>query len=153
MTGWFSDFAELTRESPDGEVPYGAGALRFAGSTFDPTSHYRGAEVFEFFDRHSLSVGFLREVSLHQVGLLAHTFRSLDLDPSVARLDESVAPEGRGGFLAIHAPEAARLQRALLLRGVRTDFRGEILRYGPAPYHSDVQLVDAMQALEEVVRG
>jgi hypothetical protein len=31
-------------------VRYGAGAAAFAGATYDPTSHYRGAAVLDFFD-------------------------------------------------------------------------------------------------------
>ena len=36
--------------------------------------------------------------------------------------------------------------------GVLTDFRGELLRFGPAPYLSDRQLDDAMGLLGEVAR-
>ncbi len=34
---------------------------------------------------------------------------------------------------------------------MRTDARGPMLRYGPAPYHSDAQLVAAMEALGGVI--
>ncbi len=152
VTGWFSEFDELTEEKTPGEVRYGKGAGRFAGSTFDGTSQYRGAAVMDFFDAEGLTPPFLREVSQHQVGLLAETFRSLDLDPAVIRLDD-VALSGRGGFLALEAPYAAKFQERLAALGVRTDSRGMALRFGPAPYHSDAQLVDAMSTLAEVVGG
>lgn len=147
VTGWFSEFAELTDDRVPGRVRYGTGSARFAGSTFDPTSHYRAAAVFEFFAAQGLSVDFLRRVSQHQVGLLADAFRAMDLDPSFARLDESVESGSRGGFLSVVTPEAARLQSELLEGGVRTDSRGTMLRFGPAPYHTDAQLVEAMEAL------
>src|SRR2546427_11361005 len=54
-----------------GPVTYGPGAARFAGATFDPTSHYRAARVFDFFEELELTPDLLRQVSLHQVGLLA----------------------------------------------------------------------------------
>lgn len=57
-----------------------------------------------------------------------------------------------GGFLALHSPAAFRLQRGLAARGVDTDVRGAWLRFGPAPYLSDGQLREAMQALEPVAR-
>jgi kynureninase len=168
VTGWFSEFGALAdARRPDArasrapraphaphtpEVRYGQGAARFAGSTFDPTSCYRGAAVFDFHAEQGLAAPFLREVSLHQVGLLADRFRALDLDPAVARLDD-VAPQGRGGFLAIRATDAAALGVALLERGVRTDWRGPWLRFGPAPYLSDAQLEAAMDALGEVARS
>lgn len=151
VTGWFSEYAELAEERTPGTLRYGDGAARFAGSTFDPTSAYRGAEVFEFFLDQGLTADFLREVSQHQIGLLADTFEALDLDPRQAGLD-SIALEDRAGFLSIRAPEAGALSAALLERGVRTDSRGSVLRFGPAPYHTDEQLVAAMRALGDVVR-
>lgn len=153
VTGWFSEFGELADERAPGEVRYGTGPARFAGSTYDPTSAYRGAAVLDFFDRHGLDPDFLREVSRHQVGILVDVFRDLDLDPNVVRLESDVDPELRGGFLALRARDAGRLFDALLGRGVRTDHRGAVLRFGPAPYLSDQQLVAAMSELGEVARG
>lgn len=152
ITGWFSEFTELAEEPGEHAVAYGKGGARFAGATYDPTSHYRAAAVFDFFDEHGLVPGFLREVSEHQVGLLADTFRTLDLRPAVVALDETVRMEDRGGFLALEAPRAGLLSAALRERGVYTDARGAWLRFGPAPYLTDAQLVGAMEALDEVAR-
>jgi kynureninase len=107
----------------------------------------------DFFQRRGLTPAFLREVSLHQVGLLLETFRSLDPDPGVVRVHSDVAPEARGGFLALRAADAEGLFAALLERGVRTDYRADVLRLGPAPYLCDDQLVQAVEALGEIVRG
>jgi kynureninase len=153
ITGWFAEFAELADARRPGEVLYGIGPARFAGSTYDPTSPYRAAEVMDFFEAQGLTPEFLRAVSLHQVGLLVATFEALDLDPGVVRLHTDVAPDQRGGFLALEAPDASGLFESLLERGVRTDYRDTVLRFGPAPYLSDGQIVDAMEALAEVVRG
>ncbi|MEJ2207301.1 MAG: aminotransferase class V-fold PLP-dependent enzyme, partial [Gemmatimonadota bacterium] len=150
-TGWFSEFGELGEERAPGEVRYGKGSARFAGSTYDPTSHYRGAAVLDFFDDQELTPELLREVSQHQVGLLVSTFEGLDLDPAVVRLDDGVDLRGRGGFLALTAPDAAGLSSALRQRGVHTDSRGHVLRFGPAPYLADAQVTAAMEALGEVV--
>ncbi len=152
VTGWFAEFAGLAERREPGEVPYAKGPARFAGSTFDPTSVYRGAAVMDFFAEQGLTPPFLREVSQHQVGLLARHFEQLDLDPAIARLADGVSLEQRGGFLAILAPNAAQLHEGLLERGVRTDYRGSVLRYGPAPYLDDAQLVSSMEALGEVAR-
>jgi kynureninase len=153
VTGWFAEFAELADRRVPGEVPYGLGPARFAGSTFDPTSQYRGAAVMDFFVEQSLTVDVLRATSQRQVGLLVETFTGLDLDPAVVRLADDVALESRGGFLALHAPDAGQLSTGLLERGVRTDSRGTVLRYGPAPYLTDAQIVQAMETLGDVVRG
>jgi len=152
ITGWFSEFGELAEAGTTGAVRYGTGAARFAGSTFDPTSHYRGARVFRFFEEEGLDVRLLRAVSRHQVDLLADSFLALDADPALVALDDDVRRDARGGFLALRSPRAGALCHALRDRGVRTDVRGEMLRFGPAPYLSDRQVVSAMDALGEVLR-
>ena len=63
-----------------------------------------------------------------------------------------MAPERRGGFVAIRAPRARELARRLRERGVLVDARGDVLRMGPAPYLRDDQLTDAVAALGEVIR-
>jgi kynureninase len=153
VTGWFAEFAELAERPEGGGVAYGAGPVRFAGSTYDPTSPYRAAAVMDFFRDQRLSPEFLREVSQHQVGLLVETFLALDLDPEVVTLDADVPLARRAGFLALRSPEAARLADGLLKRGVRTDFRGQVLRFGPAPYLSDDQLLASIHQLGALVRG
>lgn len=151
LTGWFSEFALLS-ERPTGEVPYGEGAARWSGATYDPTSHYRAARVFDFFEAEALTPALLREISQHQVGLLAAQFDAQDLDPAVVTRDREAPLGGLAGFLALRAPRAAELGAALRERGVWTDTRGELLRLGPAPYLSDDQLRDAMAILGDVAR-
>jgi kynureninase len=113
ITGWFSEFAELADAKTEGEVRYGKGLMRFAGSTFDPTSQYRGAAVLDFFAEQGLSPELLRSVSQHQVGLLVETFEGLDLDPAVVSVDAGVPLQSRAGFLAVRAPDAEALSVAL----------------------------------------
>lgn len=152
ITGWYSEFALLSSPPVSGPVPYGPGPARFAGATYDPTSHYRAAAVFDFFEEQGLTPRLLREVSQHQVGLLAQEFDRLDLDRTVISRDRRSVPlDATGGFLAFYAPRAREISEALRLRGVWTDYRGDTLRLGPAPYLSDAQLRDAVARLEEVV--
>ena len=152
VTGWFSEFARLS-DRPGRAVPYGEGPARWAGSTYDPTSHYRATRVFDFFENQGLTPELLREVSRHQVGLLARRFDELDLDPMVITRDRSVPLERIGGFLALRSPGAFEVSDRLSARGVHTDFRADLLRLGPAPYLSDRQLEAAIAALGEVVRS
>ncbi len=151
LTGWFCEFARLF-SGPEGGVQYGAGPARWAGATYEPTSHYRAARVFDFFEEQGLTPELHREVSQHQIGLLARRFDALDLDPREVTRDRSVPLGGIGGFLSLRSPHAGALYAKLHERGVLTDHRGEILRLGPAPYLSDRQLDAAMDALEEVIR-
>jgi kynureninase len=151
-TGWFSEFAHLTDRVKD-SVQYGKGPARWAGATYDPTSNYRAARVFEFFEREGLSPEVLRGISQHQVGLLAGEFDSLSLDPRLITRDRSVPVESIGAFLALESPRAGEIAAGIRKRGVLADFRGTVLRLGPAPYLSDPQLHAAMAAIGETVRA
>jgi selenocysteine lyase/cysteine desulfurase len=153
ITGWYSEFGALEGSAHTARVVYGEGGDRFAGATYDPTSHYRGAAVFAFFERHGLAPELLRELSQHQIGVLASSFDALDLDPAVVDRDRSAPLTETAGFLALRCPAATDFARALRERGVLTDARGDVLRFGPAPYLSDRQLRDAIGALGEVARG
>lgn len=149
VTGWFSEFSALEASGAGGPVVYGRGPDRFAGSTYDPTSHYRAAEVFDCFEEWGLTPELLREVSQHQVGLLAERFDALDADPEVITRDRSVALSEIGGFLALRSPRAAELSRRLRERGVLTDYRDDLLRLGPAPYLAEDQLIESVELLGE----
>lgn len=150
ITGWFSEFAELAEAKRPGDVRYGVGAARWAGSTYDPTSHYRARAVFRFFQERGMTPEALRETSVRQVARLADMIERLDLDPGVARV--AVAePEARAGFLAIETPHAGELVTSLRARGVWTDSRGRYLRLGPAPYVTDAQLDEAVGHLGELL--
>ncbi len=150
ITGWFAEF-DILAMPPDGSVAYGSGASRFAGSTYDPTSHYRAVSVFEFFRQQQLTPEALRRISQRQVGFLAHGFDDLDLDPALLRRPD-MPLDSLAGFLALESPQAGRLCKELRRRDVYTDHRGDLLRLGPAPYLSDRQLQDGLDALAEVVR-
>jgi kynureninase len=151
LTGWFAEFEaiEATRQE---RVLFGQGAAAFAGATYDPTSHYRAASVFEFHAQHELTPDALRQISQRQVGLLISALEHLDLQPSLAHV-EPMALEQRGGFVAIRTPQASDLAHRLRERGVFVDARGDVLRMGPAPYLRDDQLTDAVAALGEAIAG
>jgi len=141
FTGWFSEFTDLTK-APGGRVEYGPGPARFAGATYDFTSHYRGAAVFRFFEAWQLTPERLRALSQRQVELLA---TAAGFDPGV--------PQGAiGGFLAIPVSRAVEVQMALRKQNICTDYRGDTLRLGPAPYISDAQLTNAATELRNVLR-
>ncbi|HXE57551.1 MAG TPA: hypothetical protein VNK43_06085 [Gemmatimonadales bacterium] len=152
ITGWFAEFGALAERRGGERVAYAEGPMALAGATYDPTSHYRAAAVLDFFEELGLEPPFLRAVSRHQIGLLARRFDGLGLDPRVVARDTTVPLERIGGFLALESRRAGELCRALRARGVHTDYRGDILRLGPAPYLSDRQLEAAMDALGEAAR-
>ena len=152
VTGWFAEFGDV-HAPPRGGVAYGDGPERFAGSTYDPTSHYRAAAVLDFFDSQQMTPGWLRAVSRRQVGLLADAFDDLGADTAVIHRALCGPPEQRAGFLALRSPRAGELRAALRERGVRSDHRGDVLRLGPAPYLRDDQLIAAVEALGACLRA
>jgi kynureninase len=144
ITGWYAEFAALADPPRAGLVAYGRGADAFAGSTYDPTSHYRAARVMRFFAEHGLTPAVLHTSYRRQVAVLAGAFDALDLDPAVVSRDREATV---AGFLALRSPAAGELQRELAEAGVLTDSRGETLRFGPAPYLTDAQLEEAVSRL------
>lgn len=151
VTGWFSEFQMLSAPRAGTAVPYGPGPDRFAGATYDPTSHYRAAAVFEFFEQQGLTPALLRAVSQHQIGVLAAGFDALGIDPKILGRDRREVLTNVGGFLSLYSPAAGTVCRALRQRGVWADYRGETLRLGPAPYLSDQQLEESVERLKEAV--
>ncbi|MBX7196576.1 MAG: aminotransferase class V-fold PLP-dependent enzyme [Sandaracinaceae bacterium] len=143
-TGWFADFAHLAAPRDGRPVGYGRRPCdRFAGSTYDPTSHYRARAVARFFDAQGLDLATLRAISLRQTARLLAGLEGLDV---VTPRDER-----RGGFVALRVSDAGRVVSALEARGVMTDARGDVLRLGPAPYVTDDELERALAIVRDVL--
>lgn len=151
VTGWFAELDELDAGPGGGRVGYAPGALAYAGATYDPTSHYRGARVLRFFAEQGLTPDLLRASYQHQLAVLARAVDALDADPGMLHRDRDVPLEQLGGFLALRSPQARRLVEALAARGVAADSRGDVLRLGPAPYLCDAQLEAAVGALGDAL--
>ena len=143
-TGWFSDFGGLAAPRDGRPVQYGTRpAERFAGSTYDPTSHYRARRVARFFDEQGLDVNTLRRISLTQTRYLIERLEGFDV--RTPRDDAA-----RGGFVSIHLENAGEIGERLSERGILTDVRGSLLRLGPAPYTTFEELDTAVAALRSV---
>jgi selenocysteine lyase/cysteine desulfurase len=149
-TGWFADFGGLSGER-GGEVTYGPGGDRFAGATFDPTAFYRAEAALEHWDRFGLTPDRLRAISLRQTERIVQRFDAAGLGDRVVSSRDSAR---RGGFVAVHAENAASLVGRLRERGVLVDSRRALLRLGPAPYLTDAEIDrGAEAAIEEIQRA
>lgn len=145
-TGWFAQFARLEAAPTPGAIAYGAeGAARYAGSTYDPTSHYRARAVIEFFRDQGMSPAALRRLYQRQTARIIEGLPEADI---LTPRD----PEARGGFVSIRHPEAGALVAQLKGRGIFADARGDRLRLGPAPYVLDDEIDEAVEALRGWIR-
>jgi kynureninase len=151
ITGWFAEF-EAMEDTPRAGVAYPPGASAFIGASYDPTSHYRAAAVFDFHAGQGLTAQRLHDINRRQVARLHEAVGRLDLEAAGGQI-EAMPPERRGGFLAVRLPRAPQVAHSLRARGVFVDARGEVLRIGPAPYLRDDQLDDAVSALDDVLRA
>ncbi|GGY52449.1 kynureninase [Bacterioplanes sanyensis] len=147
VTGWYAEFATLN-QPPQGEVAYGTGRWAFEGSTYDPTSHYRAAKVWQFFDEQQLDVDTLRIINLGQLAYLRAQLADYHWPDSVTLPNEPL--ENLGGFLVIKTPHAAQWVEQLRAANIWSDSRGDNLRLGPAPYVSAQHLSQAVEALHRI---
>lgn len=147
ITGWYAEF-ELLDQAPN-KVSYGKGQSAFAGSTYDPTSHYRAAAVFEFFKQQGLTDTVLNDINKLQIATLWNGIAAMNLPEEVLALPKH-GIENNAGFLSLTTPKASDWVSALNDRGILTDSRGDQLRFGPAPYLSNNQLSQALNAIEDI---
>ena len=143
-TGWFADFAHLADRRVVGPVAYGAtGAEQFAGSTYDPTSHYRARAVIDFFRTQGLTSERVTANYRRQTARLLGALAEWNV---VTPGDDGA----RGGFVAVRVTNAAEVVAGLRDRGILVDARGDIVRLGPAPYTTDAELDAGAAAMAEL---
>ncbi len=136
VTGWFSDFEHLSAPRDGAKVTYGPTlAERFAGSTYDPTSHFRAQRVIRFFEAQGMTPERLHAGYTMQTARIA--------DALVAKGHEVLSPldaAWRGGFVAVRVENPDVVISKSREAGVHFDARGSIVRLGPAPYLTDTEI-------------
>ncbi|WP_138430548.1 aminotransferase class V-fold PLP-dependent enzyme [Fodinibius saliphilus] len=151
ITGWFASFSTLDEPRNDEPVHYDDGNQRFASGTYDPASQFRAAKVVEFFEKQGLTADLLRQQYQRQVGLLRTLFLEQDFDPEIITLYHNRPLKENGGFLALRSPYARTIRAKLMEQDVFTDARGDIIRFGAAPYITSEQINQAIGKLADVV--
>ena len=151
ITGWFSSFSKLDELKEEEKVSYTDPNQLFASGTFDSTSQFRAAKVVEFFENMGLTPQVLYKQYQAQIKLLRNVFLEHNFNSEVIRLAHQQPVENMGGFLALQSPFARTIRAKLMKKGVFTDARGDILRFGVAPYITTQQISKAMNELKNVV--
>ena len=152
ITGWFASFATMENSRNDDLTHYDDSDQRFATGTYDPISQFRAARVVDFFVEQGLTPSVLRQQYVTQLQLLLSLFKAEDLDPKIIKLMHNKSLEYNGGFLAFRSPVAGQLQSMLKSKGMFTDYRGEIIRLGVAPYITSDQIKQASSLLADCVK-
>ena len=153
ITGWFASFSTLEHPRKNEMITYDHSDQRFASATYDPSSQFRAAKVVDFFQKQNLTPTILRNQYKSQVGLLRNSFLELDLDPKVVKLTHEEPLDKTGGFMSLTSPKARELCADLHLRNIYTDSRNQFLRFGPAPYTTELQITDVMTELKKSVEN
>lgn len=152
ITGWFASFSSLDEpQNEEQNVTYDEGNQRFASGTYDPASQFRAAKVVGFFEDQGLTPKVLRNQYINQVGLLRDLFLEQDFDPKLIRLRHNRPLKENGGFLALQSQYARTIRSQLMSKDVFTDARGDILRFGPAPYTTTEQIEQAIERLAQII--
>ncbi|WP_428264198.1 aminotransferase class V-fold PLP-dependent enzyme [Haliangium sp.] len=151
QTGWFADFDGLSQPETSGPVGYGAGGMRFLGSTFDASGLYRGIAVMRWMDEQGLSPALLQTHAQARTQLVVDGHERHGLAERGLRLASPRQASARGGFVAFECDRAGAVRDRLRALGVHTDVRGRLLRLGPAPYIGSADIDRAMDLLARVI--
>ncbi len=138
-TGWFAEFGDL-HQRQQGHVGYAKDGQQFAGATIDFTALYRLHASLTLFKQENLSVNVIHDyVKKCQQAFLQHIN---SLDHPLLNMQNLLRPhQQHGHFLTFQLPDddVAHLAKVLDNNGIKTDFRGNRLRFGFAIYHNPEQ--------------
>lgn len=149
ITGWFAEFHNLHR-THDNALAYPSGGNAFAGSTYDPVSHYRAVSVLQFFKEQGLTAKTLAESYKRQIQMMIQQL----LEAGFPNEEFDFNPHAeRAGFLSFRTAFASLLCARLRAQGVLSDYRGEWLRFGPAPYLNDNQINQSISVLIQLLKN
>ncbi len=135
-TGWFAEFGTLSQAKTE-QVQYSQDGYQFAGATMDFTALYRLEAVLDLYQQQGITIdavhqhvqrlqqAFLTELAQQQHPLLHHH----------ALLAEDLSHHGHFlTFRLASTVQVSALAAYLKQHKIHTDFRGDRLRFGFAPY-------------------
>lgn len=152
ITGWFASFSSLKGPRDSRKVQYDDGNMLFSGATFDGTSAFRGAAVVEFFDSEKITPKQLNKLYNEQTAYFKWLFIRKQFDTNTIDLVHQYPITNNGGFISLKSQKAGIYHDELKDKGVLTDYRGDIIRFGMAPYLTGRQIESALEIFEEIIQ-
>ena len=135
-TGWFAEFGTLSGERQE-QVQYAEDGYRFAGATMDLSAMYRLRAVLSLYEEKAIGVRHIHHyIQRLQTQFLLELKRYNHPWLNEQTLLRHPSYE-HGHFFTFRGPSAqavAELAEALKRRAIHTDYRGDRLRFGFAPY-------------------
>ena len=151
FTGWYAEFEDLSL--PPGAVGYAPDARRLLGSTFDASGLFRFVHV-----RRALAEAGANTVAIsqHARDLQEQFLASVQRGEAGALSEaELLNPPGDGfgaRFLAFRHGRAADWKAGLRERGVVTDVRGDVIRFGFGAYQDAADVAALLDRAGEVIK-
>lgn len=147
-TGWFAELSHLS--AVGGQVGYPTDALQYAGSTMDFSGLYRLIATLELFKKEGLTCNEIhnliranQELFLQELAKKNHALLNIE-----NLIQSPSSPHGH--FLTFEMPSTEvtgqwvlELQR----KGIKTDSRGNRLRFGFGLYHEAKDIREAVQRI------
>lgn len=145
ITGWYAEFADL--EKAPGRIGYSADAMRFMGSTFDPSGLYRFVAVRDMLAAERITTA---TVNAHIAPLRAELLAGIASTPLEEAQLLNPGGDPRARFLAFRSPHASAWKTALESLDIVTDVRGDVLRIGFGLYHDQRDVARLLAALSDI---
>ncbi|WP_343521463.1 aminotransferase class V-fold PLP-dependent enzyme [Sphingomonas sp.] len=145
ITGWYAEFADL--EKAPGRIGYAADAMRFMGSTFDPSGLYRFVAVRDMLAAEGITTA---TVNAHIAPLRDQLLAGIAATPLSAAQLLNPGGDPHARFLALRSPHAPAWKTALEAQDIVTDVRGDVLRIGFGLYHDQRDVRRLLAALGDI---
>jgi len=141
-TGWFAEFGTLA-QTKTAEVQYSQDGYQFAGATMDFTALYRLEAVLDLYQQHEITINLVHEhvQQLQQAFLIELERQQHPLLNRAALLEHDLQQHGH--FLTFRLPsiqQVVDIADYLKKHKIHTDYRGDRLRFGFAPYQDVVDI-------------
>lgn len=153
-TGWFAEFAELSRPAGT-EVGYSQDFMAFMGSTQDSSGLYRFNAAWDLFQKEGITVEQIHQHVLKMQQLLINVMPETFLDTFelTPLFERSLYSHGHFlTFISKSEKQASEAQEMLKNEGILIDRRGNRLRFGLGLYQDQADVEELGQCLQKLAK-